>query len=375
MLLGIHAQVLHETASEVFNLESRLIRSYAWGVEHAVYPPDYFSMILRRLYLRFYNEHRHMPIAHFDACFISGPVMKNNPASIHYMGLLLDVTTFSPKAIRNCVILSVQFHNNLPIHEQQPWGFFLEKVQGPRYVLNNFTEGVLADLWNSDNPPNFQSIFELRELASPIPAHVVTAVTIPFTKRVTSWTRHISASGFKKSLYRMNGEVLECIAQNTDLDLTPTLGDYGAPWVNRRLLVILDIRLLGPTLFALGISNANVTPSGVFKHGGAGVLRYRTVSKGVLDLTGLYIRVLKRGLSRMTPDSILREFHLDHRHHGDLSMFMCLFAKHLLVYAAKNRELSLDWIRSIVTNPDNMIGSSTGLSPSDDPHWDLPFQR
>ena len=157
--------------------------------------------------------------------------------------------------------------------------------------------------------------------------------------------------------------------------LEPNLADYGAPWLSRRSLVFLDIRLLNPTFFALGISKANVTTSGSFKHGGAGVLSYTTATKGAQNLTALYTNILKRALARTTPDSLIKEYNLQHRHHSDLSMFMCLFDAELHVYALKNRHISLEWIKTYVTNPDNMLGSSSGLRPSDNPRWNMPFQR
>ena len=351
------------------------MRCYTLAVKYAIYPPDYLSLVLRGLYLRFYSENRHMPKSHFDACFISGPLSKHNPTAIYYMNLILQERQLCPLSIRGCIVSAVQYHNNLPAEEQQPCGGLLERVQGPRYVLSHFTKEVLAHLWNCDDPPNFQSIFKLRELESPIPAHLVTLVTIPVTERVTAWTRSIAALRLTKRGYEMEDGVLVSYELEEAKYLRPNLADYGAPWLTRRLMVFLEIRLLKPTFFALGMSKANVTKSGIFKHGGAGVLSYTTATKGTLYLTALYTNVLKRALARTTPDSLIEEYQLQHRHHCDFSMFACLFHTDLLVYALKNRDISLGWIRAYVTNPDNMLGSSSRLRPSDNPQWNLPVQR
>lgn len=368
-IIEIHEGVLAKVREKVVSIEDQLHTRFIHVITLAKYAPDYLSLRSRDLLLRFYAKNRNLSQSHFDACILPAPLIKSKPGTERYLELLLELQDLQPPGIRQCITRSFEYHQALDVHLQQPYAGNLEWVHGPRFVYFNITTEVLWDLWRSPTPIGLHALFELNGRPSPIQAAEVTAVTLPIQNRLMTWTRSLSELGLYQAGFRFSKKTNEWV----DLHAVKSpnalsLAEYGVSWYTRRMLVFLDIRLCNATFFDIALSTANVIGRGNFKPGGAGVLKYTIKKKDLRIVKSLYLRVLMRRLSRTTPDTLTTQYNLQHRHVGDLSMFLCIFSD-IIVSAVDNDGLSLDDISQYVSDASNMMGSASRMAPSDDPKW------
>ena len=349
---------------KVMHTQGQLVVTYGRVCESKGLTSDHYSdTVSQRLWFFTVKASHILTSQEMDACLLQVPIMKHHESTAVYLHSLLNWlkektgvhTRSCAKVVRDSIDHAVKFHSNLPLDKQQCPGGTLRFCQGPCYLYKNMTEEVIQSI--IDFRPGI-GLSEYHLMPDKICSRDVAIITTRIQKSLLKW---------KQSL---KGLQLKQICNHKALQIK--MAGYSTGWICRRYPYLYELWVdpAQSTWFEIGMSPQNTAEDGEVVFGGVGVLKLplKMVSKKkpTVPVKNILLRLMLRGLSRITFQEFIRTHDVKHRHVGDFSMLACLFGGFIVddVIQMRSRKQTSKYCEE----RGNMRGSKNTIK-SDEPKW------